>query len=76
VAKYCGTSLEMLDKHYGDWMDDDRGQLDLLEPRGQKTRAAAPKPGPKPGRNRIAAASTRSSKRRGGDSNPDGDGGE
>ena len=24
VAKYCGTSLEMLDRHYGRWMGDDR----------------------------------------------------
>jgi integrase len=34
VAKYCGTSLEMLDKHYGRWMDDDQGHLDLLASRG------------------------------------------
>jgi integrase len=71
VAKYCGTSLEMLDKHYGEWMDDDRGQLDLLAPGGRNTRPASPKtgpkPGPKPGPNPIAAASTRSGKRRGGE---------
>jgi integrase len=69
VAKYCGTSLEMLDKHYGRWMDDDQGQLDLLAPSDPKTRGGGRKPGPKPGPKRIAAASTRSGKRRGGDSN-------
>src|SRR5262249_33153038 len=40
VAKNCGTSLEMLDKHYGRWMDDDQGQLDLLAPQ-----SATPGPG-------------------------------
>ena len=65
VAKYCGTSLEMLDKHYGRWMDDDRGQLELLAPRGPNTGRRGPKPGPKPGPKRVAAASTRSGKRRG-----------
>jgi hypothetical protein len=30
VAKYCGTSLEKLDKHYARWMGDDRGQLDHI----------------------------------------------
>ena len=69
VAKYCGTSLEMLDKHYGRWMDDDQGQLDLLTARPAISARRSPKPGPKPGPKRIAAASTRSGKRRGGDSN-------
>src|SRR5262245_1581784 len=69
VAKYCGTSLEMLDKHYGRWMDDDRGQLELLTARGPNAGRRGPKPGPFPGPKRIAAASTRSGKRRGGDSN-------
>src|SRR5262249_37486964 len=69
VAKYCGTSLEMLDKHYSRWMDDDRGQLELLTARAPNTGRRVPKPGPKPGPRRIAAASTRSGKRRGGDSN-------
>jgi len=64
VAKYCGTSLEMLDKHYGRWMDDDQGQLELLAPRGATAGRRGPKP-PKPGPNRIAATSTRSGKRRG-----------
>jgi integrase len=75
VAKYCGTSLEMLDKHYGRWMDDDRGQLDLLMTRRWQTRDGGRKPGPFPGPNRAAGASTRSGKRRGGDSNSDGVGG-
>jgi integrase len=61
VAKYCGTSLEMLDKHYGHWMEDDQEQLDLLAPRGATVGRRGAKPGPK----RIAAASTRSGKRRG-----------
>src|SRR5262249_61567834 len=69
VAKYCGTSLEMLDKHYGRWMDDDRGQLELLTARAPNAGRRGPKPGPKPGPKRIAAASTRSAKRRGGSSN-------
>jgi integrase len=69
VAKYCGTSLEMLDKHYGRWMDDDQGQLDLLGSRGPNTGRRGQKPGPKPGPKRVAAASTRTGKRRGGDSN-------
>src|SRR5262245_30573155 len=65
VAKYCGTSLEMLDVHYGRWMNDDQGQLDLLAPSDPKTRGGGRKPGPKPGPNQVAAASTRSGKRRG-----------
>jgi len=30
VAQYCGTSLEMLDRHYSRWMSDDAGQIALL----------------------------------------------
>jgi hypothetical protein len=30
VAQCCGTSLEMVDRHYGRWMGDDAGQLALL----------------------------------------------
>jgi hypothetical protein len=36
-----GTSREMLDKHYGRWMNDDQGQLDLLTARGPKAGLAA-----------------------------------
>ena len=43
VAKYCGTSLEMLDKHYGRWMDDDQGQLDLLAPQSANPGPGGPK---------------------------------
>ena len=55
VAKYCGTSLEMLDKHYGRWMDDDQGQLDLLAPGSRNSRSGSPKPGPKQDRRRKYA---------------------
>jgi integrase len=30
LARYCGTSVEMIEKHYGKWMDGDDGQLALL----------------------------------------------
>src|SRR5437764_8189544 len=30
VARYCGTSVEMIDEHYGKWLGDDGGQLAIL----------------------------------------------
>jgi integrase len=33
VARYCGTSVEMVDEHYGKWLGDDGGQLAILAPR-------------------------------------------
>jgi hypothetical protein len=30
IADYCGTSIEMLQKHYGKWMQGDVVQLALL----------------------------------------------
>jgi len=75
VAKYCGTSLEMLDRHYGRWMGDDAGQLALLVgdsqplPEGQERRAGGRQTGTFPGTLRAASVTARPSKRRGGDSN-------
>jgi integrase len=72
VAKYCGTSLEMLDRHYARWMGDDAGQLALLAGAAEPTSStSARRPGERQtGTFRAASVSARSSKRRGGDSNP------
>jgi hypothetical protein len=61
VAKYCGTSLEMLDKHYGDWMGDDHGELERLSPSVAKPDRGGTKPGPF----RAAVVTPRFRKRRG-----------
>jgi integrase len=75
VAKYCGTSLEMLDRHYGRWMGDDAGQLALLAGDSQppsdasERRARGRQTGTFPGTLRTGSVSARPVKRRGGDSN-------
>jgi len=59
LADYCGTSVDMIERHYGRYMHGDDGQLALLAPRRPKRlRAVAggaagttPKPFPKPFRN-------------------------
>jgi len=75
VAKCCGTSLEMLDRHYGRWMGDDAGQLALLAddtppmPDAPTRRTGGRRTGTFPGTSRAGSVSARPSKRRGGDSN-------
>src|SRR5205823_12874290 len=38
VARYCGTSVEMIDEHYGKWLGDDGGQLAILATRPTRPR--------------------------------------
>lgn len=47
VARYCGTSLEMLDRYYARWMGDDSSQLALLEPSIDAVDETRPPPGPR-----------------------------
>jgi hypothetical protein len=66
VATYCGTSLEMLDRHYGRWMNDDAAQLTLLAgvseaEANRRVRAAGGRRTgtfPEPSRRRAASAQT------------------
>src|SRR5262249_6769897 len=47
VARYCGTSVEMIDEHYGKWLGDDGGQLAILAPAKQQEQPRARRFGPR-----------------------------
>ena len=46
LAKYCGTSVEMIERHSGRYMDSDEGQLALLVDDAKERVQAAASGGP------------------------------
>ena len=62
LAEYCGTSVDMIERHYGRYIRGDAvAQLALLEA-SRKDGEPFPILGAKPGRSRVVSGSRRSSK--------------
>src|SRR5438552_3383315 len=46
LATYCGTSIEMIERHYSKWLGNDDDQLALLVRRGAERARRGPQGGP------------------------------